>query len=229
MIRNVFLDLDQTLFDFHRSEREAITRTLLHLGISPSEETIATYSKINDAQWKRLERREISREEVLLGRFALLFDALSVVGDPAEARRFYERALSDSAYFIDGAEALLEDLFGKYDLYLASNGTDTVQTARIAKAGIEKYFKGIFISQRIGYDKPSRKYFDACFERIENFKRCETVIVGDSMSSDILGGRDAGIYTCLYNPEKKAHGGALSPDFEINSLGELPDILRSIK
>lgn len=229
MIKHVFIDLDDTVFDFHRSEREALSNMLTSLGIEPTETVTKRYSEINDAQWKMLERGETTRERLLVDRFDILFKELSKRRDPCEAKRLYEANLSRSFHFIDGAEKMLTELSGRYSLYLASNGTDSVQTGRIAASGIGKYFKELFISERLGYDKPRREYFDACFARIDGFRREECIILGDSMTSDIKGGKNAGILTCLFNPRGAAAVSDVKPDFEIRALCEFLPLIEKIK
>ena len=228
MVKFVFLDLDDTIFDFHASEGKALSKTLAELGITPTAETLALYSKINKGQWERLERGEATREEILVRRFEILFDTLGVCKPAYEAQKIYEHNLSLEYIYIDGAEELLENLFGKYKLYLASNGTAKVQDSRIERSGIAKYFDGIFISQRVGYDKPSREFFECCFSEIDGFSKDEAIIVGDSLSSDILGGINAGIRTCRYNPKGMPQNPEIMPDYEIASLGELPKLLERI-
>ena len=107
MIRDLFLDLDDTLLDFGEAERHGILRTLRELGIAPTEETLALYSRINQQQWERFERGEISREEVLIERFSLLFQALGCTHDPEDAENRYRRYLGIGHWFVPGAEALL--------------------------------------------------------------------------------------------------------------------------
>ena len=228
MIKHVFIDLDETLFDFHRAERLALTEMLSHFGIVPDEAMTKRYSVINKSQWELLEKKEKTRDEVLTDRFKIFFQEIGANVDSLEARKIYEKLLSDGHFFIDGAEELLDSLYGKYELYLASNGTQSVQERRIASSGISKYFKGIFISQALGHDKPSREYFDACFEKIEGFSKERAIIIGDSLSSDILGGKNAGITTCLFNPAKKENKTDIIPDFEVESLSEIPRLLERI-
>ena len=225
MIKSILLDLDDTILDFHKAERIALTSTLNKIGILPSEETLALYSRINQAHWKRLEIGELTRHEVLHGRFTELFKTLGVTGDCYEAQRIYEWELGTGHYFLDGGPELLDALYAKYDLYLASNGTDIVQTRRIESAGIGKYFKELFISQRIGFDKPNPEYFKRCFERIPDFKREETVIIGDSLTSDIRGGILAGIRTVWFNPRGLAAPSELTPDFDVRTLDVIPEII----
>ena len=228
MIKTIFLDLDDTIFDFHKAEALALTGTLKEIGVEPTEERISRYSEINAMQWKRLERGEITREVVLYERFRLFFLEYGIAEDPMTARRIYEKKLGTGHYFIDGAEELLDALYGKYRLYLASNGTAAVQAGRIQSSGIEKYFEEIFVSETIGHNKPSKEFFDFCFEKIGGIDKESAIIIGDSLSSDILGGKNAGIKTCLFNPKKKAITGDIIPDYEVNSLSKIPALLERI-
>ena len=228
MIRTVIFDLDDTLFDFKASERVALSETLLELGITPTDETISLYSRINKSQWEALERGEATREVILLRRYELLFEKLGVDIPPIRAQHSYEKNLSKTYFYIDGAEALLEKMKDRYDLYIASNGTARVQAGRIGRSGIAKYFKKIFISEELGHNKPSPEFFDACFDFIGEDKRAESIIIGDSLTSDILGGLNAGILTCLYNPSAKEIPGEVKPHFEVRSLGDIPTLIESI-
>ena len=228
MIKTVFLDLDDTIFDFHKAERLALSSMLIELGVTPTDELIKRYSEINALQWRRLERGEITRSEVLIERFRLFFLEFGIEQNPATARQIYEKKLGTGHYFIDGAEKLLDDLYGKYELYLASNGTAAVQAGRIKSSGIERYFERMFISESIGHNKPAKEFFDACFSEIDGFDTDCAIIIGDSLSSDILGGRNAGIKTCLFNPAKKEITGAIIPDYEVASLSEIPALLEKI-
>lgn len=228
MIRNVLFDLDDTLFDFHKAEKIALTKTLVHFGIDPTEETLALYSTINAAHWKRLELGEISREEVKVGRYRELFKTIGVECDPVKATAYYESMLAIGHYFMPGAPELLEDLYRKYRLYIVSNGTAKVQESRIGSSGIAKYMDGIFISQILGANKPDRQFFDICFAEIPDFSLSETVIIGDSLSSDIKGGINAGITTVWFNPKGIENDSDIKPDYTIKELSEVPGLLSQI-
>ena len=227
MIKTVFLDLDDTLFDFHRSEEEAISMTLLSFGIEPTDAVKKRYSQINRSMWEQLELGKMTREQILVRRFELLFDELGVLIDGMEARRRYEWNLGGSYFYMNGAEELLGELSQKYDLYIMSNGTAAVQDRRIEASGIQKYLHGIFISERVGYNKPSCEFFEKCFRQIESFDKESSIIVGDSLSSDIQGGINAGIKTCHYNSRNEKKEGVV-PDYTITSLAELPSLLEKI-
>lgn len=228
MIRNVLFDLDDTLFDFHKAEKIALTKTLVHFGIDPTEETLALYSTINAAHWKRLELGEISREEVKVGRYRELFKTIGVECDPVKATAYYESMLAIGHYFMPGAPELLEELYRKYRLYIVSNGTANVQEGRIGSSGIAKYMDGIFVSQILGANKPDKQFFDICFAEIPDFSLSETVIIGDSLSSDIKGGISAGITTVWFNPKGIENDSDIKPDYTIKELSEVPGLLSQI-
>ena len=228
MIRNVLFDLDDTLFDFHKAEKIALTKTLVHFGIDPTEEKLALYSTINAAHWKRLELGEISREEVKVGRYRELFKTIGVECDPVKATAYYESMLAIGHYFMPGAPELLEELYRKYRLYIVSNGTAKVQEGRIGSSGIAKYMDGIFISQILGANKPDKQFFDICFAEIPDLSLSETVIIGDSLSSDIKGGINAGITTVWFNPKGIENDSDIKPDYTIKELSEVPGLLSQI-
>ena len=163
MLKTIFLDLDDTLLDFHKAEAAALTKALTALDVPPTPAVIARYSAINAQQWRLLEEGKFTRDEILTRRFDILFRELGVERSSALARRTYEQFLGQGHIFIPGAEELLKALAPRYALYLVSNGTAAVQAGRIASAGIAPYFKEIFISEAMGLHKPQKAFFDACF------------------------------------------------------------------
>ena len=228
MIRYVLFDVDDTLLDFGKAEAAAIRKTFERIGIPVTDELIRRYSEINAQQWSRFEKGEITREKLLTERFDILFSELGINVPSEMAQASYEYLLGIGHYFVDGAEELLEALKYKYELYIVSNGNASVQDRRLKSAGIIPYFKDIFISERVGFNKPSAEFFDACFEHIPGFEKDKAVIVGDRLSSDILGGINAGVKTCWFNPRGDAPDPDIPADYEIKHLGELPALLESI-
>lgn len=227
MVEFLFLDLDDTILDFHKAERIAVSKTIRDFGVEPTDEILSRYHVINKAHWERLERGEITRAQVLVNRFAVLFSELGIEVDARACARTYERNLSVGHYFLPGAEEAVKALHKKYRLYLASNGTAAVQQGRLTSAGLYPYFEQVFISQEIGFNKPSREYFDACFAKILDFDPARAVMVGDSLTSDILGGKNAGLPTVWVNPEGKPWG-EIRPDYAIKSIGELEALLETL-
>ena len=228
MVEFLFLDLDDTILDFHKAEHIALGKTLQSFGLAPVQSVLDRYSLINKAHWEMLERKELTREEVLVGRFETLFREYGMEIDPVQCARTYERNLSIGHYFLPGAYEAVESLSKKYKLYLASNGTAKVQAGRLESANISHFFQEIFVSQTIGANKPDIKYFEACFARVPDFDVKKAMIVGDSLTSDILGGIQAGMKTCWVNPTGKIAPADIQPDYEIKSLSKLEEFLDSL-
>lgn len=226
MIEFLFLDLDDTILDFQKAERLALAKTLESFGLPPTDTVLARYHEINREHWERLERKELTRQQVLVGRFAALFAKMGLSAQAEQVARAYEENLSQGHYFLPGAEEALKSLRKKYKLYLASNGTARVQAGRLKSAGIIPYFQEIFVSEEMGYNKPDPAYFDACFARIPGFRKDRAMMVGDSLTSDILGGIQAGIATCWVNPHHKT--GEIHPDYEIESIVQLEALLKNL-
>ncbi len=228
MFEILFLDMDDTILDFKKAEKIALCKTLEAFSLAPTQEVCARYSEINQLHWERLERKEITREQVILGRFEMLFEEYGIPGNPREVAHRYTENLAIGHYFLPGAEDAVKSLSQKYRLFLSSNGTTWVQKSRIQSAGIAPYFENIFISQEIGVNKPDRGFFDGCFRQIPDFAPHKAMIVGDSLTSDILGGKNAGIATCWINPKGKKARADICPDYEIKSLDRLEALLYTI-
>lgn len=227
MIRNILLDLDNTILNFDKAERIALTRTFNDMGIEPTDLLLDRYHHHNIQHWEMLERGEITRREVLTGRFDALFAEQGIECDADVILPVYERYLGMGHYFMDGAEALLDALYGRYRLYIASNGTASVQKTRVASAGLAKYMDRIFVSEAIGCNKPDREFFDRCFAQIPDFRHAETVMIGDSLTSDILGGINAGVRTIWYNPRHRENTKNYAPDAEVDALEQIVPIVES--
>lgn len=222
MIRNLFFDLDDTLLDFRRAERCAVAATLASFGVPVDDAILDRYAAVNAGYWRRLERHEVTRDELKVFRFRDLFEACGIRGvSPAAVTHAYEEELGNQPYLLPGARELLARLSGHYRLFAASNGTGKIQRARLAGAGIADCFEALFISEEIGAEKPSTAFFDAVFARCPDLRRGETAIIGDSLTSDIAGGRAAGLRTVWFNPHDAENHTGIHPDAVVRSLDEL--------
>lgn len=224
----LLMDLDNTLLDFDQQEEAAISKMLLERGIEPTAELLRIFREINVRHWEMLETGELTRAQVLVGRFRVFFDRLGYDLDAQSAEDSYAGHLCEGHYFVPGAQELLDALYGHYDMYIISNGNSKVQAARLASSGISKYFNDIFISEDMGHNKPSREYFNLCFEKIPDFQPENALIIGDSLTSDIRGGINMGIRTCWFNPKHQPAREDIPSDFTVYSLDEIPDLLARI-
>ncbi len=223
-IDTFLIDLDDTIFDFGKAEAIAVRDAFKEAGVTPTEHLLSEYTRINRGIWKELERGEITREVLLVERFRRLYNELGIDKDPAVVARIYPENLAKGFFWLPGARDAIIALSKKYDVYVASNGTTWIQKGRIAQSDLEKFVKGIFISQEMGADKPSPLYFDACFAKMK-IERSRCCMVGDSLTSDILGGKNAGLKTVWVNTNKLPKDPAIVPDITIGSLTELTDLL----
>ena len=228
MMEYLFLDLDDTILDFHKAERIALSKTLRDFGLEPTEAVLSRYHDINIWHWQQLEKGLMTRDQVLEGRFRVLFSELGHPVDAVAVTRAYEHNLGIGHYFLPGAEEAVRSLSQKYRLFLASNGTASVQHSRLTSAGLYPYFEKVFVSQTIGHNKPSREFFDGCFVQIPGFDVRKAIMVGDSLTSDILGGIQAGMKTCWINPEHKPSREDIRPDYALESIAQLEALLETI-
>lgn len=155
MIDTLLFDLDNTLLDFDKAEANALTKALHDVNIELDNHMISRYNRINSSQWKLLEKGILTRKEVKLRRFEILFEEFSINADPKEVEKNYQRYLGQGHYFIEDAEEVLEQLSKTHRIYLVTNGTLSVQIGRLQSSGIKKYLQGVFISEEVGYNKPS--------------------------------------------------------------------------
>ena len=166
--------------------------------------------------------------QVVVQRFDRFFEAIGIEGDSEATQAMYNHNLGIGHYFIPGAVELLEELSQSYKLYLVTNGNESVQVPRLKSADIGHFFDGIFISQRIGYDKPRIEFFDACFAQMPHYEKDEMIIIGDSLTSDIKGGINAGIHTCWFNPRDKQGREDIVPEHIVKALEEIPSLLKTL-
>ncbi len=227
MIEFLLLDLDDTILDFHKAERIALSKTIRSFGIEPTEAILNRYHEINKWHWEQLEKGKLTRPQVLEGRFVQLFRELGQEVSAADCMKSYEHNLSIGHYFLPGAEEAVKRLHEKYRLFLVSNGTAVVQQGRLTSANLYPWFEKVFISQEIGFNKPDKAFFDRCFAQIPGFDPSKALMVGDSLTSDIQGGINAGLRTVWINPAHKP-ADKIHPDYEIEGLSQLETLLEEL-
>lgn len=225
MYTTLLFDADNTLFDFTRSEHDALIQCLKTRGLAHDEETVALYSRINDGHWKKLERGETTRDALRVDRFADFFAAIGADCDASRMADDYMVALSEQHYLLPGAEELLKSLALSCRMYLITNGSTFIQTRRFIPSPVYPLLSGMFISEDMGVEKPSRAYFDAVTAAIPDFDPASTLVIGDSLTSDIQGGINAELDTCWYNPKGKPLPAGLPVTFVVSSFDELRRII----
>ncbi len=222
----ILWDLDDTLLDFKASEKYAFDTCMINAGITPTDELLAAYSRINLSFWKRLERGEITKDALLAGRFASYFESVGITGvDVPQFQRSYQQLLGSVCYYLDNSYELCKRLHQTHRQYIVTNGVAATQHSKLAKSRLSEVTDGAFISEESGYDKPSPLFFEKSFAQIPDLVKENTIIVGDSLTSDMQGGVNAGIACCWYNPSKAAVPDDIHIDYTISNLWEILPIV----
>lgn len=227
MISTILWDVDDTLLDFGAAESAAIKRLFAEFGLGPcTDDMVRAYSAINDSLWKRLERGEMTKRQVQISRFEIFFAQQGLDGTLADAFNMrYQVCLGDTIVYRDDSLRVVEALRGRVKQYVVSNGTVVAQSKKLRLSGLGALMDGVFLSEELDAVKPSKAFFEAVFDVIQPASLRDVIIVGDSLTSDIQGGINAGIVTCWYNPSRKARPEGYRIDHEINDLHQLFDVL----
>lgn len=221
----ILLDVDGTLLDFDMTEKVALENTCKEYGYECTNEMLKRYHHINIECWKKLEKGLIDKNQLAYIRFNQFFTEFNLVGNPVEFNTKYRARLGEGAYLIKNATEICEKLYGKVDLAIASNGGKDIQYNRLRKVDLEKYFKYLFISEEVGYNKPDINYFNCIFEKAQIKNPERVLIVGDSLTADIHGGNLAGIKTCWFNPKNLPDDESIKKDYIIDNLLDLEKII----
>ena len=229
MYKYLLWDIDGTVLDFVASEKYAIETLFFKYKLGEcTDEMLQIYSKINRKYWEALERKEMTKPEILVGRFREFFEVMGIDTKLAEQfNKDYQVTLGDCIVFSEHAKELLQDQKEKYVLIAATNGTKIAQTKKLKNSGLDQIFHGIYISENVGFEKPSIEYFQYIFEKENITDTKEVLIIGDSLTSDMQGGVNIGIDTCWYNPKHKENTDSIPVTYEIDSLSKLSIILKA--
>lgn len=225
----LLFDADNTVLDFDDAEENALRISFEQNGLLFDESVLSVYKKNNLFMWEQFELGLATKDEVLSKRFFLTFEelGLNVSSEVAtEVSRLYEQKLHEGFAVIPHATDVLQKLQSDgYRLFIVSNGVLSIQNARMFGSGLEKYFENRFISEQVGTPKPQKAFFDYCFASISNFDKSKALIIGDSLTSDMQGGINAGIATCWFNPKHLPNNKGLSVTYEIDDLRRILDIV----
>lgn len=224
----VIFDADGTIFDYDAAERTALEEVCVRSGIPFTEELHKRYREINSQVWLAFEKGEISLSRLRTQRFRDLFSSREETStiDFGELSTTYLEALGNAGHLIPGAREMLERLAGHYRLALLTNGIREVQRSRLDRAGLSDMFDPIIISDEVGCKKPDREIFSILLDRAGNPDPSACLMIGDNLSSDILGGIRSGIDTCWYDPAGQIPDPEIVPTFRVESFDEICDILK---
>lgn len=227
MIRALLWDIDGTVLDFLAAERVGIHRCFARFSLGVcTDEMLNRYSAINRLWWEKLERGECTKPETLAGRFRDFFAAEGIPFDRIdELNLFYQDVLGETTVFFPGAEETLLAAKGRFFQAAVTNGTRRAQRKKLALTGLDTLLDAVFISDEVGFEKPSPEFFNAVFAGIPPFAKDEILIIGDSLSSDMKGGKAAGIRTCHYCPRPFSGPDPVGVDHRVASFSEIRKLL----
>ena len=205
-VRILLMDIDDTLFDFQTGYKRALRAALAQFGVECTPQLLELYGSINDRLWERFERGGID-------------------ASPAACNEAYHNALRLQHDLMPHCEQVLRQLHERYQICIVTNGSTDIQTRRIADSGMAKYFDRVFISEQMGCKKPDREFFDKVFAELGEENRACAVMIGDSLSSDMQGGRNAGLPTIFCGPRARADARC---DQVAETLLDLPSLLAAM-
>lgn len=221
----LLFDADNTLFDFDRANRNAFHQVCATCDLPESEENFRLYERCNGALWQAFDRGECTKEFLVIERFRRFLAALGLERDPEYCNEVHLSALGQSTLLLPYAEEVCRMLSRDHKLYLVTNAVASVQKSRLSRSPLAPYITAAFISEEAGASKPATEYFDYVFARIDGITQENCLLIGDSLSSDILGANNAGIPCCWYNPKELPRPDGLRIEYEIRDLRELYKIV----
>ena len=223
----ILWDVDGTLLDFRAAEKAAVKALFREFSLGEcTDEMVRRYSQINEVFWQRLERNELTKPRILVGRFEQFFTEIGVPASLAPAfNDRYQLALGDTIVFRDDSINIVHALRGRVRQYAVTNGTVAAQNRKLTRSGLKDLLDGVFLSEGVGAEKPDTAFFKAVFDVIGPTDLSKILIVGDSLTSDIRGGNNAGIKTCWYNPDRLPARPGYRIDYTVSDLRKVPDLL----
>ncbi len=217
----VYIDADDTIFDYRAAEKYALERACNVFRIPYNDEIRNQYTAINNRLWFECESGNLTLESLRTDRFRLLFGQLKTPVDEFEFSKEYLKWLSRASFLINGAEEICKYLSEKYVLAIITNGIAAVQRSRLDSSIVKKYITHIIISEEAKSSKPNIGIFNFAETIVKYTDKEKMIIIGDSLSSDIQGGINYGIDTCWFNPNRIDNDSLIKPKIVINSLNEI--------
>ena len=233
----VLIDLDDTLFDYPKTEKAAFRNTFEELGFFVESELgnakkEEIYEKIKDRYkdvnlqlWKDLEKEAVDKDRLKVVRFEKIIEEFDLKYNPYEMSELYLKKLGEGIFPFEATEKLCEYLHSKYKVGIVTNGIKEVQHSRIENSTIAKYIDKIIISDEVGVNKPDKRIFEYAMNYFEIMDKSEVIMIGDSLGADIKGGQNAGIDTCWVNLRNNVNDTGIVPKYEVRKLEELFEIL----
>ena len=222
-LKVLFLDIDNTLLDFDAASEQSMKHCFQVSGLTYRPEMLPVFREENNKIWRKIEKGELSVADLRNVRWQTILARLGLTADGKAMEDEFKKNLHNSAVPVDGALEILPYLSEKYRLCAASNGPYEQQLNRLAKADMRKYFEHCFVSEKMGVEKPAREFFEGCFQALPGVCPEETMIIGDSLTADIAGGKKMGMKTCWYDREHTGRTG--EADLTIDSLRMLKEYL----
>ena len=216
----LFWDIDDTLLDFQKGEQCAFEAACSTLHIPYSDSFYNDYHEINEKHWKLLELGKTTREILLVERFKDLFELYHIDCDPALMEDTYRSYLDHQHQFMPYAFDVLQQL-QDMRMCIVTNGRTNTQKKRYHDANLDDFMENLYISEQMGLSKPNPEFLYKVMEDMNLTDSSEILLIGDSLSSDILGGNNAGIDTVWYNPHHKDNNTTAIPTYEIDDLRQL--------
>lgn len=223
MIKTILLDIDNTIMDFDECARLAIKQACADFDMPFDDSINIAYRQINKTLWQQIESGILTRQDMYQIRWQMIFDKLGIKRDGKSFEPLFLSNLAKQSALIGGAKEILQYLKPKYTLCVASNAPYEQQLQRLQNAGIKQFFDEFFISEKIGHQKPTKGFFEFCFDRLGNPQKQDVMIIGDSLTADISGGKSYGIKTCWFDRYGSKQN--VDADFCIDKLEQLKNIL----
>lgn len=220
----ILVDADETLFDFAAAERSAVERTFSGLDAPvPYEELVSSYHTVNAQLWKEVEEGTMDTRRLRAERFRRLFDRYGMAHSAEEVGERFIAALSEGHTLLEGAEEFCRRWSARAPILIVTNGIADVQRSRIGRSAVRPFIRDIVISEEVGASKPHPAMFDEAFRLAGRTDRSRVLMIGDSLTSDILGGMRYGIDTCWINPRGVPNTLPEEPTFQVKSIAEISD------